>query len=333
MTDAPRIVFLTYLSRSGSTLLGRLLQERLSVCVTPEGSFPSELLGLDGFAAPVFDGPDAAARYARGLRASSKLWNWRLDLEEIARGLPTWPATGPDLLRAILIAFRDRWSPGDAVIVYKGDPVVSWTVPEALAAIPEARALHMLRDPRAVLASQRRSEFSYAGGRFSYSVAHTADDWAKSEAQAARGGPREAVLRYEALVEDADAALDGLAPFLGAERRPAPRAGGFAELIPEAERGLHRNLAKPPNRDSLETWRQALPPRDVGLLQAMTAEGLARQGYAPAEAPSPWPGAAAASRLRGRGLIKLAVLRRALMQLKADPGYFLGKLRRRLAGR
>jgi len=331
MTDAPRIVFLTYLSRSGSTLLGRLLQERLEVCVTPEGSFPSELLGLQRFAAPVFEGPDDAARYARGLRASSKLWNWRLDLEAVARDLPVWPATGPDLFRAILVAFRDRWSPGDDVIVYKGDPVMPWIAPEALSALPDARALHMLRDPRAVLTSQRGSRFSYAGGRFSYSLSHTADDWKRAEAQVAQGGAREATLRYEALVEDADAALDGLADFLGAKRRAEPRPGGFAELIPEAERDLHANLAKPPNRESLHKWRASLSPRDLGLLQDMTAEGMARQGYAPAPAPKPPPWAAPLSRLRARVLIRVSILRRALSQALRDPGYFLGKLRRRFA--
>lgn len=327
-----QVVHLSYLSRSGSTLLARLLQERWRVCVAPEGSLPAELLGVNGFRPPRFGSAAEARAYLGSVLRVSKLGDWGLDLDAVVAGAGPWPMDGPALVAALLAAYRDARAPGDPIVVHKGDPVMPWEVGRALAAAPGAKAVLLVRDPRAVLHSQRTSRYAYAGGAFSHAVAHTAGEWRRLAEAVADPDPRRFWLRYEDLLADQDAALGRLAAFLGAEPREGGAAPDFLGAVAPAERHLHALVAEAPRADRAGRWREGLDPDDADLLQEMLREAMPALGYPLEQRRRPSKAAMAASALRHRGLLLAAKARRHLRTLAGDPGYFLRKAAAKLAG-
>jgi len=353
--SAPRICYLTYLSRSGSTLFARLLNERYRVCVTPEGSVPAEMVGVNGFEPPRFEGPEAAEAYLRAVSRVSKLDDWKLAEGEVVARLRAWPATGVDLFNALLETYRDVNAPGDPIVVYKGDPVMPWEARRALKANPGAQAIYVVRDPRAILHSQRTSRYAYAGGAFSHSAAHTAVEWrrlaeavaaidaidaADAEADAAGSGSgtgsgsggRELWLRYEDLVRDETGELARLARALGAERRGEGESSNFLDRVAEAERHLHAHVAARPSAERIDRWRGELDARDGDLLQEMVRDGMTALGYEIEQSARPARWRVAVSWLRYRILSARHNLARQLRNLAQDPKYVLRKVQARLAG-
>ena len=188
-----------------------------------------------------------------------------------------------------------------------------------------------MRDPRAILHSQRTSRYAYEGGAFSHSAAHTAVEWRRLASAVARAGDRELWLRYEDLVRDDDA-LARLAEDLGAEPRPSGEGTSFLDRVAEAERHLHAHVASAPSVDRIDRWRGAVAPRDADLLQEMVREEMAALGYKLEQSSRPSRGAVAASWLRYRVLSACHNLRRHLKTLTQDPRYFLRKMQAKLIG-
>lgn len=330
--NAPRIFYLTYLSRSGSTLLSRLLNERYRICVTPEGSVPAEMVGVNGFAPPMLASAEAAADYLRSVFRVSKLADWKLDPAEVAARVRAWPASAVDLFNALLETYRDLNASGDPIVVYKGDPVMPWEAKRALAANPGAMALYVVRDPRAILHSQRTSRYAYEVGAFSHSAAHTAVEWRRLAEAVAAAGPRELWLRYEDLVLDDGAALAELAQALGAEPRAPGEGSSFLDRVAEAERHLHAHVADKPKAERIDRWRGEVDARDCDLLQEMVREGMEALGYPIEQGARPARWKVAASWLRYRALSARHNLARQLHNLAQDPKYFLRKAQAKLAG-
>ena len=340
----PQICYLSYLSRSGSTLLARLLEERYAICVAPEASLPAELLGVNGMAPVPLPDAAAAAEYWASVARLSKLSDWQLEPGAVLAAM-RYPATSRTLFTALAQAYRDAVRPEDPVFLYKGDPVMPWQAKAALEALPGSRVIYMLRDPRAVLSSQRRARYAYAGGTFSHSPAHTAVEWRALAGAIGHLGPREVVMRYEALVSDPEGALDTLAAALGLYPRapeaggagtreasaPTP-AGGFASRIAAAERHLHPQVSQAPDPAGIDGWRKALDPGAWAVLEHLLAPDMARLGY-PADAPAPArPRAVLQARLQHRAGRVLEDIRRHGATLMSNPRYFLQKIAARFGG-
>ena len=62
-----KLVFLTHLSRSGSTLLARLLDEYDDICVTTEGEIPLELFGVKSYSPITFYSKDDLELYLNNI--------------------------------------------------------------------------------------------------------------------------------------------------------------------------------------------------------------------------------------------------------------------------
>lgn len=328
-TAPPELFFLSYLSRSGSTLLSQLLSERFSVCVMPEASVPAEFIGVNSMTPPTFSNKDEAAQYLESIQAVSKLRDWG----EAGTALPddlTYPISAPQLFASLARAYRDMVSPADPIVVYKGDPVMPWQAEAALHQMPHAKVIFMMRDPRAVLHSQIQSEYAYTGGTFSFSPAHTAREWAALAHAVRDPGDRAHVLRYEDLVLRPLETLELLARFLGAETREAVQETSFSDRIAVAERHLHSKVTQPPDPARIDRWREGLDPQHWAILEHLLKGQMEAFGYTP-DAPIPAPHSSVLlAKLRDRiGNIRYSTNRYATMA-REDPRYMLQKFRARL---
>jgi len=156
------------------------------------------------------------------------------------------------------------------------------------AAYPNARVIHITRDPRAVVSSAIKT---LGNGRFDrigiYGIARY---WVRCERKIqqfiAKFPTKIVMVRYEDLVTQTEAVVRGLCGFLGVHyddrildiassaERYAPKTGAGGEVLVH-HRGLLRNV----NTEAADSWRGALSPDMIALVESATAPWFERRGY------------------------------------------------------
>ncbi|WP_309395854.1 sulfotransferase family protein [Cerasicoccus maritimus] len=123
------------------------------------------------------------------------------------------------LLRNLGLAYAETRqppvAPGDYTLVEK-TPANDYNSDKLFEHFPEAKLLHIVRDPRAVFASRRR-RFIKGGGKYSKAF-RLLNEWNRSAWQVTRyqdQPERFLSIRYEDLVSDASAVMRRVADFLG----------------------------------------------------------------------------------------------------------------------
>jgi hypothetical protein len=174
-----------------------------------------------------------------------------------------------------------------------------------LRAYPSARIIHMVRDPRAVMASQkmrwhrrRLSAHGYAVSRHesvrtwvNYHPLTIARLWRDAATAALRvaGSPRVTLLRFEDLVCDPERTVAGLCDWLGLDFVPTmldvPQTNSSHQSCCNgARRGLYP--------DAIVTWLTKLTTAEIAIVERRCSELMARFGYEPTLSPRSRPSAA-----------------------------------------
>jgi hypothetical protein len=276
--------------RSGTTLLAVMLDSHPQIAMPPETAFLPELhvlVGREG----------AALRREFFARLTTDRWsvsNWNdigIDKDAYWRrlcALQTFSITGG--LRLLYGMYAD----GLGKRLYgEKTPADSHCMPQIEAYLPEARFIHIVRDPRDVVLSLRRT----TAGR---SVERTAQIWVDmvwvARASAKRVGHYHEV-RYEDLVLEPEAELRRICAFLELDYESTMldyRASGARHighlgdrLLPdgrakvphELRARLHESLAQPLRKDRVQNWRQQMSADDRATVEAVAAPLMRELGY------------------------------------------------------
>ncbi|SIO59811.1 Sulfotransferase family protein [Rhodovulum sp. ES.010] len=262
-SDLSDTVFVYGALRSGTTLLNLMLNGH------PAIHNPGEVDPLLDFIAPDPDHP-TGWRYDRARMEGHRLFR------ALGIALPDG-ADGLDLFEAMIGALRAK----------SDKPVLSLTVHRNAGRLkrilPEARILHLLRDPRDVARSA--VGMGWAGNSY---VA--VGGWIETETEWDRAGfdaDRVMTLKFEDLLADPEASLDRVARFHGMAYDPAmldyPRTSTYG----------------PPDPKTAQQWRRKARPREIGLIEARIGPMMTARGYPP-EHPRPLPGPAEETLLRAQ---------------------------------
>lgn len=166
---------------------------------------------------------------------------------------------GLDLLSAMMAQYTAR-TPGLTVTLN-----VHRNIDRLLAILPQARLLHILRDPRDVA----RSSISMGwAGTLYHGVdhwVHTEKCWARVAGSLSPGQVFE--LKYETLLADVEGALRQVCTFLGRPYDP-----GMLNYHKSTTYG-------PPDASLVEQWRRLSSPREVALLEAKAGALMQSRGY------------------------------------------------------
>ena len=163
---------------------------------------------------------------------------------------------------------------------------------------PNARIIHLVRDPRANVASRRKLP------RTSTDVLTNAVKW-KLDIQAARrfaAGPLATAanymeVRYEDLVTDLEPHARRICSFIGEPWDDGMLSFHESKDIMFRDQPWKEGVLKPAHTGSLEQWRKELTPPQVGIIERVCAAEMRTYGYEPARPRASL--AAVAARLPG----------------------------------
>lgn len=188
----------------------------------------------------------------------------------------------PSLARTLFRLGLERWSrvvdPGEAVAFLEKTPKTEDHLPAVFRAFPRARILYAIRDPRGVYVSNRRSpDFRQDPGMI-------ARQWVKSVGRivAHLADPSEPVrvIRFEDLVREPQATLEGLCGFLGLEWsdglldptvRGAPWAGNAYDPAKLTPGGIAERKAA--------EWRAEITATEIREIVAVAGAQMRAFGY------------------------------------------------------
>lgn len=157
---------------------------------------------------------------------------------------------------------------------------------ECLASVRDGRAINLIRDPRAVVASMLDASQSWAESREGFNAQVASQLWLRAVDEAERGrrwwGNRLTTLRYEDLVDDPHTQLTVACHMLGlrvtknAVERAVERET-FHKRAVVADAGAGRFL----RFGAKESWREELSCDQVAVVEETVGDRLTRYGYRP----------------------------------------------------
>lgn len=292
-----KLIFITGASRSGTTLLSFVLRNHSTIFGLKELNyfgvqFASDRLKsrqpkarLVAAAASIF------ARQRDGVFTAGAARQDYEDAERVVTALPESARTGAGVFAATVRELARR---GGKTIPCEQTPRNIFYAQTLLSVFPEARVIHMMRDPRAVMASQkwrwRRRQLVADAKRFpvleslrvwmNYHPYTMAKLWAKASAEAARmeEHPRFRVLRFEDLVGRPQTAVAELSDWLGIRFEPSMLDVSRINSSYSASAGDGRAGLEP---SAISRWRGNLSSSEIAIAERLTAPLLDRYDYVP----------------------------------------------------
>ncbi len=268
--------FIVGCGRSGTTLVRALFDSHPQMAVPHESYFVESLARRRAR----YERPSGfdTRRFAADLLAHPWFHRWALPADEVSSALfRQQPAGYPDAVRVVYALYAHHH--GKSRYADK-TPNYVLHIPLLAELFPEARFLHLVRDGRDVALSLLEQEWG------ADSVAAAALYWNRRTQAGRRAGQtlgpeRYREVRYEDLIEEPEAVLRPLCPFLGLSFEPemlhyAERA---EELIrPAAFPDQHQRLRLPPTK-GLRDWRSQMAPKDVATFEALSGRLLEELRY------------------------------------------------------
>jgi len=300
----PEAIFIVGVSRSGTTLMRRVLDKHSRIGIATENHYLGHLLPWEGARhyfrrlGDLHD--DAAVRalveliYSGELQRRSRLrelspyWRWltaQVPREDMEDYLLASDRTERGVFEAFLRIYADRR--GKAVMGEKTPAHLAY-VEELLEWFPDARIVHCLRDPRAIYVSELRRRAEHAVG-FPYRqltvvpalmqrfvLVEIVWAWARAVHRhrllAQRYPDRYRLLRFEDLVAAPESTLDGLCEFLGLDAEPnmlEQKVTSKGALVGSA--GFDAGAA--------ERWRERIDPGAQAAIELLLGRRLDEMGY------------------------------------------------------
>lgn len=261
--------------RSGTTLLQVALHSHPRIALPPE----TRLL-VDAYRARLSFGdlrdPAGRDRLADWVLARRQVRDLGVPARELRRRVQAAPPTLGSGLAAVLRAYADRFDKprwGDKRPGYYRD------VAAVRRLLPTAQLVHVVRDPRACVASLSRMPWWHDGPDAALAT------WVEAQAYGDRWrrrlGPQTwHELRYEDLVQDPEAVLRRLCTFLGEEYDPAMAAtqDTAGTAVPE-RKTWHRRTGQPIGPDRVSAYRDVLSPDVLALVERVAGRRMTALGY------------------------------------------------------
>lgn len=272
-------IFIGGCDRSGTTLLGSMLGAAPGAVCTPESQFKTEILEKDNAKALLCSPKAALASIARHWRFSL----WGIDNDRL-EGLAAQPPSSYEALLERLVFLYAQGHPETNAAPAKPFIWVDHTpsnlryLYRLFAMFPDAVAVHIVRDGRAVAASVLPLDWG------PNTVYFAAKWWMQKLAPGLAAehffGPARVIrVRYEDLLADPESELKRICRFAGIQYSDK-MAGVSGFQVPQYTAGQHsRLLSGEIDKGRAGSWRQALTQKQITLFEHAAGDLLSFLGY------------------------------------------------------
>lgn len=282
--DGP--VFVVGVGRSGTSLLQTMLASHPRLAFPPETAFLRRYV-VPGLLGRAFASGGADAVVAL-LAEDPHVGALDLDLAALVPGVAPGERYDARVYAALIAAWADargaaRW--GDK------DPRLVEILPTVKALFPDARVVHIIRDPRDVLASKKKAEWSRRWPVPWHVLANRTQLILGRRHGRRAFGDAYVEVRYESLLADPQTELTRICATLGEDFDPAMLdfSEEAARIMKPYERAWKAETLGPLLADNAGRWAERLEPWEVALTEATCTEALAVGGY-PLSGPALQPG-------------------------------------------
>ena len=267
-------IFVVGVGRSGTSLVQSMLAAHSQLAFPPETQFVRRYVGRGRLARRYRGGGVPAVRAA--LQDDDRIGRLGLDLDRVlARYTRGAPFSETDLYETLLTEFakmRRKPRVGDK------DPRCVEYLPLLVRHWPAAHVVHVIRDPRDVLASRKKAAWS----RHRSSIAHMFVNRVQLRAGVGSGprlyGPRYHEVVYEMLLAEPEATLRRLTERLGMayEEDMLDFSDAARTLVSTGELAWKRETLGPLLTANAGKWRRELANWESVLAAAICREGVTR---------------------------------------------------------
>ncbi len=276
-----RILFLTYVNRSGSTYLSQLLSCSSQICVCPEADILVNML-LENPSKEIEDHWDLQRKLEIAILQDEKFRYWDLDELDIAR--ISTDRIHLDAFCTLLNCYRERNKPDAGAILFKSERLIR-LAPLILATKANNiifQFIALLRDPRGVILSQKKTKIPGKGKPMTDNPGFTAIFWKifARESSKYRHIHGFLVMRYEDLIIEPELTVMNILRKLGIGKFDMlPEKGDLIDRMPAEQKEIHKNIVKPPITGKLVEWQDELPLSEIRLIESITISEMLEAGY------------------------------------------------------
>jgi hypothetical protein len=321
----PRPIFVIGFQRSGTTLLQALLGAHPRIAAPPETYFLLRIANLADHYGDLADDRNLR-RALHDTIASPLLADCGFDEERLFAAARAGERTYAGLFEVVMRDFtarhgKARWC----------DKTPGQRARQVLRLFPDAQLVHIVRDPRDVVASSLETPWT-RGSAWTLARAWRAFTRDALAAAERAGAGRYLRVRYEDLTRDPEDELRRICRFLGEAfdpamlRDPARRRPTIAAAAEPWQRRALEEIRPSPSG----SWRERLPWRQAAEVAAVTWREIALFGYDPPGRLALAVGRALAVAHAGEVLAGLRA-RRRLRRLARDPAARYREVQRHLA--
>lgn len=282
---APTPLFVVGSGRSGTTIVATLLSLLPAVQIAKETGF----IGLLQNDLLRYRSSDQAERLIPEINSwlNQNDWKERASVEEFRNFCSRNGLSGSIGLLHYIWQLDSEKDWNELRIVGDNTPLYVMAIPVILELFPNARFIHMVRDPRDVVCSMLKMRF---GACEAVTAAmewhHYLGCWLLAERLIPASQRMEC--RYEDLCTNPTATFAKLAEFAGASADVASEAyqrhaareksatTGFERLV---KWGHHRNLTEPLTPKRIGRYREELSAKQIAQIESITQYGMRAYGY------------------------------------------------------
>ncbi len=285
MDNKPKIGFLIYDSRSGSTLLASLLNEHPDIYVSFEAEFlisAMEHHQKTGFF------PEGQTLYEM-LKTDKRLSEWGINISQVYQECTSiyQKVTVKNFLETVFnhLNSHDTGKKDARLFIIKQGLLTGYL--DSLSCLyPDAYIIHIYRDGRAVYASKKKNKNIDSNLPMSTDPVKSARRWTKIQDQITAMAKVMNIceIRYEDLIINRERQLELIWAYLKSDaiRYPPEESEiSYAKNLPDNQRKIHPLVGKPLDQSRITAWQSTLSVIEIWKYERVAHRALRARQYKP----------------------------------------------------
>lgn len=273
-----KLILLTYVNRSGSTFLANTLSKSKDIMVFPEAEILVNLLLVQPELK--FDLFDEIGTQIK-IDPKLKCWNLSIDSLSVLQNVET----NFEAFVEILKAYKNRYKPDAKILLFKAERLI-YLYDRIHIYFKQKFNLFMVglvRDPRGIFASQKRTKMPLNGTDMSQNPVYTTICWDNFVTVLDSIESRDDVLniKFENLILQYSETCGNLMTRLGISNFNFSFKGDLWDRIPFDQRSIHLLIDKKPDKERIDKWKDELKENEIYLIERYSSKGMRAFGYQP----------------------------------------------------